>query len=167
MKSSADALEGQPGSIRQWHARCAPATECGSHNDTMASKRGITPNSDDCTLLPVQTSQGVEGPSPAEAQGPKCLTGRRRSTGQPEAILCCSTWRGVRLMGWLLLHRPVGPALPLNSILQARICLHQPLLICCSPGPGSCQALHLPARPGTHKSSQLPVMCPAAKLQPA
>lgn len=56
-------------------------------------------------------------------------------------------------MGWLLLHRPVGPALPLNSILQAIIRLHQPLLICCSPGPGSCQALHLPARPGTHSTA--------------
>ena len=48
-------------------------------------------------------------------------------------------------MGWLLLQRPVGPALPPDSILQAITRLHQPLLIWCSAGPGSCRALRLAA----------------------
>ena len=53
-------------------------------------------------------------------------------------------------MEWLLLHWPVGPALPPNSILQAIICWHQPLLTWGTTGPGSCQALHLAAGGQVH-----------------
>ena len=70
-------------------------------------------------------------------------------------------------MGCLLLPRPVGPALPPNCILQAITCLHQPLLIWCSTGPGSCQALRLAAGVGIYVNSQLRVIRSDARLQPA
>ena len=116
MKSSANALaRGSQAALDKRHAQYTLATECGSQNNTIASKRDTMPDLDDCTLLPVQLTQGAEGPSPAKAQGPEGLTGRGRSWGQPGAVPGCPTWRGVRLMDWLLLHRPVGPALPPNS----------------------------------------------------